>query len=449
MPRSRTRCTLLVALGLLAVPAAASASTATITAGDLEVTAAAAETNVVTVALAGDTITVTDTAGIIAGAGCTLASATSVTCPEADVTDDIVVALADGNDSVAFAGLTARFNGDVVVSGGAGNDLAGARDRTPGEIQCGAGRDRATIDGGGRGDRVAPDCESVPGASADVSRGIAETIPLDRHCQGGRREPAALGRCRRRPEQHLEIEPDRPNDLPPDRRRSPQAEVGLDQLRGPVERVGSHEELSRADDEEVGDVEGRGAADQHPDALLGEERRDHLGLDEVAGAGQPAQPVALAYQAPSPASSSSSEAAARISIASSTLSEGTSTRHGPSPTGPGSDAFRTLELRLDARLGEAGLDLVGLGDVRRDDHGDLHAGTSRVRVSRWLHHTRSRARHHASVGAPTGRSGSRPPPRSSSGSPRSGRGSTMRSRSRGTTVASKMARAASRTARGG
>ncbi len=69
-----------------------------------------------------------------------------------------------GSDALIGQGgndwLTGGAGRDTVL-GGAGGDLLGSVDRTEDEVRCGAGRDRATVDGGVRGDRVAPDCESV------------------------------------------------------------------------------------------------------------------------------------------------------------------------------------------------------------------------------------------------------------------------------------------------
>ena len=105
MPLRTRRLAVLVALGLAALPAAANASTATIAGGDLTVAAGAAEANAVTIALAGDTITVTDGAGVTNGGGCVVVNATTVTCPESAVADDIVVTLADLDDTLAFTGI--------------------------------------------------------------------------------------------------------------------------------------------------------------------------------------------------------------------------------------------------------------------------------------------------------------------------------------------------------
>src|SRR4051794_21514063 len=148
MARRTTRCTLLVALGLAVVPATAGAATATIVpGGDLEVTAAAAETNAITVALAGDTITVTDAVPLTAVAPCVQATPTSATCPEADVTGNVVVSLGDGNDTLAFSGITARFNNDVTASGGAGNDTITGSE-VGDDLAGGAGNDSIAAGGG-------------------------------------------------------------------------------------------------------------------------------------------------------------------------------------------------------------------------------------------------------------------------------------------------------------
>src|SRR4051812_33742904 len=90
-------------------------------------------------------------------------------------------------------------------------------------------------------------------------------------------------------------------------RRSVQPEVALDELLRPIQIVRAHEQLARAGGEELGHVEAGGAPDEDADALLGQERRDHLRLDLVVGAGEAPQRPVLGYQA-SPSSSSSAVA---------------------------------------------------------------------------------------------------------------------------------------------
>ena len=119
-------------------------------------------------------------------------------------------------------------------------------------------------------------------------------------------------------------------------------------------------------------------------------------------------------------SSSSSSA----SCAAPTRSESTSTRHGPSCGVPPTLALRALEPRGDAGSRQRAQDRVGLCTVARD--GDRHQSVSHGAFS----------------------SSGCAPPRRSSGAPRSGSGSSMVSKSRGTTVSAKTARASSLIARG-
>jgi hypothetical protein len=128
-------------------PAGASASTAGL---DLDVDArlqyeaALGETNNVTIAESGGTYTVNDTAGVTAGAGCTQASATQVTCPAAGVRW-VTAEARDLNDVVT---VSAAPSLGAVLHGGPGNDrLTGGPG--PDRFHGGDGADRLM---GGDGD---------------------------------------------------------------------------------------------------------------------------------------------------------------------------------------------------------------------------------------------------------------------------------------------------------
>ena len=147
------RVLLLVCLALpLALPEAASAAFAERTGGGaLEVTAGS-EQNTVTVSLGGSAYTVTDTAGMGEGAGCSMVDANTASCAAAPVTS-FSADLGAGNDTFSSTAAV-----PVKVTGGPGNDtLSGgpAGDTLIGESSpTDTGTGQNTMAGGGGNDDV-------------------------------------------------------------------------------------------------------------------------------------------------------------------------------------------------------------------------------------------------------------------------------------------------------
>jgi Ca2+-binding RTX toxin-like protein len=140
----------LVAIGCLAAAQAAMASTLTLPGGTtVQFTAAAGETNNVTVARSATLYTVTDPGSTITPtAPCVTVNANTATCPVAGVID-VNVALADGNDqAIVDATVTGVA---VTLQGGDGNDsLTGIPGRDV--LQGGPGND--TLSGLGGDDQL-------------------------------------------------------------------------------------------------------------------------------------------------------------------------------------------------------------------------------------------------------------------------------------------------------
>jgi hypothetical protein len=141
------RAALATALIIVALPAAAHASTATLEAGIINVRAAAGESNSVSVATNATSIVVRD-AGIRARTGCRQVAAIEVHCASGQVN----VALGNGNDSfVAQSGVT------TAVDAGPGDDSYVQNITAPGittidkdnvhgdVVNCGDGDDQAFV----------------------------------------------------------------------------------------------------------------------------------------------------------------------------------------------------------------------------------------------------------------------------------------------------------------
>ena len=151
------RAAVLAVAALFCVPAAAAAATLTKVSNDYVLTAAAGETNVVTLTRPdNNTYSFTDTAGLIdhTGSGCT--GTTIVDCPSSGIAA-LRITLGDGNDTfdnaaVVFIPIEVHGNdGDDVIDGGDAVDI----------LTGDAGRDKLTpgfnadsVNGGTEGDTV-------------------------------------------------------------------------------------------------------------------------------------------------------------------------------------------------------------------------------------------------------------------------------------------------------
>jgi Ca2+-binding RTX toxin-like protein len=146
----------LIALLPMAVPASASAAFAQREAGGVLTVNGGSESNTVTVTLSGSSFTVTDSAGMDEGAGCTHVNGTTSSCSAPEVAR-FSAALGAGNDkfssTVAVPLKVMGEAGQDDISGGAAAD----------ELMGGSEGD--TIDGGDGADSV------VGGDGADVVRG--------------------------------------------------------------------------------------------------------------------------------------------------------------------------------------------------------------------------------------------------------------------------------------
>ena len=151
------RAAVLAVAALLCVPSAASAATLTRVSNDYVFTAAAGETNVVTLTRPdNDTFSFTDTAGLInhTGSGCT--GTTLVNCPSSGIAA-LRITLGDGSDTFDNSSVVSipievhGNNGDDVIDGGDAVDI----------LTGDAGRDKLTpgfntdsVDGGTEADTI-------------------------------------------------------------------------------------------------------------------------------------------------------------------------------------------------------------------------------------------------------------------------------------------------------
>lgn len=187
----------------MVAPAAAQASVASKTGNTVTITAGAGEANNMDVRVESGGVSVTDAAGVTAGAGCApyMFDPARIDCPGG--TPDLVVVLADGNDRLVFYPAGVGFVGSVNVDGGSGDDtltLSAARETVNGgdgndriEAQSGddtlsggagddvvnGGSDSDSIDGGSGSDRLEGDCAGCLGDGNDTinSRdGEADTV---------------------------------------------------------------------------------------------------------------------------------------------------------------------------------------------------------------------------------------------------------------------------------
>ncbi|MFL5886505.1 MAG: calcium-binding protein [Thermoleophilaceae bacterium] len=187
------------ACAVLALPAGASASTATVTNGVAYYTAAPGEVNNLSVSYPNGVYTLYDpgAATMTAGAGCAPAGTHKVSCGQLFSLHGISVDLGDQND--VFDSRALVFTG-VTVHGGAGNDTlstgggADYLDGGPGNDTLDAGWGNDTLDGGvgadvlkgstgfdtvTYGDRVAPVAASIDGQANDGESGEADNIATD------------------------------------------------------------------------------------------------------------------------------------------------------------------------------------------------------------------------------------------------------------------------------
>lgn len=140
----------LAATACLAATQAAMASTLAVQGGStLQFTAAAAETNNVTVTRGATLYTVTDPGSTITPTGpCVTVNANTATCPVAGVTD-VNMSLTDGNDQASIDATVTQVG--ITLQGGDGNDsLSGAT--TSDVLQGGPGND--TLNGQGGDDQL-------------------------------------------------------------------------------------------------------------------------------------------------------------------------------------------------------------------------------------------------------------------------------------------------------
>jgi hypothetical protein len=187
MPRA-----LLVAVFALALPASASAATASmpLTAAPCDIvcskyggnpppvphfdyTAAPGEANALTLELRDKTLTVRDTgAPVTPGDNCTRVDDHAVTCTAGTTPSGSIVKLGDGDDSLA---VTGSLGTGLTVDGGAGDDhLVGGAE--PDLLHGGGGHDR--LEGGGGADTLADD-DAPGGGDADVLDGGADLDTVD------------------------------------------------------------------------------------------------------------------------------------------------------------------------------------------------------------------------------------------------------------------------------
>jgi Ca2+-binding RTX toxin-like protein len=108
----------------MAMPAASFAGTASTDGFFVSYAANDGEQNNVTVQLSAGVYTITDTAGVTAGAGCTAAGANSATCPQAAAPnpDHLAVGGRDLNDTIDLGGMTELPRDGTRIDGGLGND---------------------------------------------------------------------------------------------------------------------------------------------------------------------------------------------------------------------------------------------------------------------------------------------------------------------------------------
>ena len=171
------------AIALIPVPVASANTAVSLVNGHLDVQTDAAGSNILITRTGASTFTVTDPAGNLTGAGpnCTPAGpAVTVTCQ--NVTQTIIVAGKDGDDTIALApgtdvrgglfggnGTDVLTGGDIAdeIEGGMGNDTlnGGAGDDS---LKPGFGSD--LVNGGGGNDQI--EQQSVSG-DADVLNGDA------------------------------------------------------------------------------------------------------------------------------------------------------------------------------------------------------------------------------------------------------------------------------------
>jgi Ca2+-binding RTX toxin-like protein len=124
------------------MPAASFAGTASTDGSNVSYAANLGEQNDVTVQLSGGVYTITDTAGVTAGAGCTAAGANSATCPQsaAPNLDHLAVGTRDLDDTINLATMTDLPRDGTRMDGAEGNDtLIGSN--TGDKITAGRGDD--------------------------------------------------------------------------------------------------------------------------------------------------------------------------------------------------------------------------------------------------------------------------------------------------------------------
>lgn len=168
----RLRVTLVaVAFASLTLASSASAGTAAIFGGDtVRFTAAAAETNTVTVSKAGNVFTVTDTTTpLTVGFGCSAVTANSATCADTDV-ERLDIELGDLNDTATIDASVPDLQ--TSVSGDAGNDTLNAGANIDFGTYVG-GTEDDILNGGASGDRL------IGGDGNDQLRGNGEGDSLE------------------------------------------------------------------------------------------------------------------------------------------------------------------------------------------------------------------------------------------------------------------------------
>ena len=150
-----------ILFALLALPAGAGAVTASVS-GERLMLSGGPEDNDVKIRIAGEphSVSVTDTAGVTAGAGCDAESPTSALCGDSSTTA-LVAGLGDGTNSFAGNSGASRWPHltSIGVVGGAGKDTIGpdTLDGAPWTVDGGAGDDTITASnendtlGGGEG----------------------------------------------------------------------------------------------------------------------------------------------------------------------------------------------------------------------------------------------------------------------------------------------------------
>lgn len=176
-----------LAFGVLAAPAAASASAgASVTGGVLSYVASGPESSMVTVTSGGGAIVIADQGvqSITAGSGCRSTGVRQVSCP-ADAIASISADLGDGDDTISVA----LFFTPATVHGGPGSDtISGSAvddalygDGGSDTISGGWGNDR--LDGGSEADRLYGNGGSDTVTYA--SRGVPVTVTVDSQADDG------------------------------------------------------------------------------------------------------------------------------------------------------------------------------------------------------------------------------------------------------------------------